>query len=378
MHPFLRNRVQLLVYLLLWVGPVAYFTYVLTSAVPAWPLREALPVALGHGLLLAALFLSLYPLCRAFPLRQTDLLPFLATHAGTIVAASGVWLAAGWAMVWVLDRTDGGSSRLEQYQSWMPHLFFFAEVALSMAQAVNYLLLSMEDQRQAESARELMRTLAREAELRSLRAQINPHFLFNSLNSVSALTTIDPKRAREMCLLLAEFFRRNLDIGNQTMVPLGDELDLVVHYLRIEQERFGSRLQMELDAPAEVRSFPVPPLILQPLVENAVKHGIAGMVEGGKVVLRVRSLTNGGVSIVVENPFDPDQPKRRRKGVGLENVRTRLQARYGSDARFETVRETDFFRAKVQIAAQKMQADSDEIPVVKDVADDVANKRKAE
>lgn len=374
MHPFLRNRVQLLVYLLLWVGPVAYFTYVLTSAAPAWPLREALPVALGHGLLLAALFLSLYPLCRAFPLRQTDLLPFLATHAGTIVAASGVWLAAGWAMVWVLDRTDGGSSRLEQYQSWMPHLFFFAEVALSMAQAVNYLLLSMEDQRQAESARELMRTLAREAELRSLRAQINPHFLFNSLNSVSALTTIDPKRAREMCLLLAEFFRRNLDIGNQTMVPLGDELDLVVHYLRIEQERFGPRLQMELDAPAEIRSFPVPPLILQPLVENAVKHGIAGMVEGGKVVLRVRSLTNGGVSIVVENPFDPDQPKRRRKGVGLDNVRTRLQARYGSDARFETVRETAFFRAKVQIAAQRMQADSGEVTVVKDVAD----KRNAE
>jgi LytS/YehU family sensor histidine kinase len=222
---------------------------------------------------------------------------------------------------------------------------------LTLGVAVGYLLMAMESQSESERRQQQMQTLAREAELRSLRAQINPHFLFNSLNSISALTTQNPERAREMCLLLSEFFRRNIDIGNQESTSLGEELDLVFNYLQIEMARFGKRLQVDVDVPDTLRKFSLPPLLLQPLVENAVKHGIAGLVEGGKISIRARPLAGGGLSLSIDNPFDPDQPRRKRRGIGLENVRGRLEYRYGRDARFEVTREDDHFRAKIQIAA---------------------------
>ncbi len=349
MHPFLRNRLQLLIYLALWLPVAAYFSRALMVASPAWPLREAAGVSFLLCLALAFVFLSLFFVCRALPLNETPLTMLLPSQAATILAASALWVGMALVLAFLLDRSDEPAFRMEQVVEMSPDLLLFATVVLSLAQAVNYLLLSLDQQREAERRQEHMRTLAREAELRSLRAQINPHFLFNSLNSVSALTSSNPDGAREMCLLLAEFFRRNLDAGNQETTTLGEEVDLVFHYLQIEMARFGKRLQLDLDVPDVMRAFTIPPLILQPLVENAVKHGIAGLVEGGTIQIKARPLSAGGVVITVENPFDPDQPRRRRKGIGLDNVRSRLEMRYGQDARFETHRDVNRFRAKIQI-----------------------------
>ena len=352
MHPFLHSRAQLLIYLAMWLPIVVYFTRLLSVTTPGWELREAFGVSLVLCLGLAYIFLSLYHVCRALPLKETALPRLLLTHGTAIVAASTVWVGFAGLLLSILDRVTGESFRVDQLWLAVPDLLLFAIVVLGLAQAVNYLLLSIEGQREAERHEEQMRTLAREAELRSLRAQINPHFLFNSLNSVSALTSITPARAREMCLLLADFFRRNLDIGNQETTTLGEEVDLVCHYLQIEMARFGKRLQIDMDVPDSLRSFPVPPLILQPLVENAVKHGIAGLVEGGTVHLHARSLEGGGLSLVVKNPFDPDQPRQRRKGIGINNVRSRLEMRYGCDARFEVSLVDDRFQAKISIVGQ--------------------------
>lgn len=349
MHPFLRNRGALLLYLALWLPVMAYFARALMVATPAWPVREAVAASLLLTLILAFVFLSLFFLCRALPLRSTALATLLGSHGGAILAASTLWIGCVATIAFVLDRMAEESFRVAHIGDMAADLLLFAAVVLSLAQAVNYLLLSLEEQREAERRQEQMRALAQEAELRSLRAQINPHFLFNSLNSVSALTTSHPERAREMCLLLAEFFRRNLDMGHQESTTLGEEVDLVFHYLQIEMARFGKRLQLDLDVPDSLRGFPVPPLILQPLVENAVKHGIAGMVEGGAIGIKARPLAGGGITLSVENPFDPDQPRRRRKGIGLGNVRSRLATRYGQDARFDVQRGEARFVAKIQI-----------------------------
>lgn len=349
MHPFLRNRQQFFLYLALWLPIAAYFSRSLAMTSPPWPLREAVGVSLLLCLELAFLFLSLYFLCRALPLNSTQLSVLLPSQAAAILAASTLWVITALLLVFVLDRIDETAFRLDYVIAISPALLLFSSVVLSLAQAVNYLLLSLDDQREAVRRQEHMRTLAREAELRSLRAQINPHFLFNSLNSVSALTASNPEQAREMCLLLADFFRRNLDVGNQQSTTLGEEVDLVFHYLQIEMARFGKRLQLDLDVPDTLRLFPVPPLILQPLVENAVKHGIAGLVEGGTVRIHARAVSNHGLAIIVENPFDPDQPRRRRKGIGLENVRSRLDMRYGPNASFTVTREENRYRARIQI-----------------------------
>jgi two-component system, LytTR family, sensor histidine kinase AlgZ len=133
-----------------------------------------------------------------------------------------------------------------------------------------------------------VRMLTRDAELRALKAQVNPHFLFNSLNSISALTSSDAAKAREMCILLGEFLRRTLGLGEKSAIPLEEEMSLIRAFLSVEKIRFGERLRMEMTVPKECLDFSVPPLLLQPLVENGVGHGIANLVEGGSIRLDVK------------------------------------------------------------------------------------------
>jgi len=134
--------------------------------------------------------------------------------------------------------------------------------------------------------------IARDAELKALKAQINPHFLFNSLNSISALAGIDAVRAREMCVGLSDFLRNSLRMGEREVVPLSEELALADSYLGVEQVRFGARLRVEQAMEPGCETCLVPPLLLQPLVENAVKHGIASMVDGGTVRLEAWRVEN--------------------------------------------------------------------------------------
>jgi LytS/YehU family sensor histidine kinase len=172
--------------------------------------------------------------------------------------------------------------------------------------------------------------LSRDAELRTLRAQIDPHFLFNSLHSISALTASDPAAARRMTILLGDFFRESLALGAAERIPLSKELTLADKYLQIEQVRLGERLQVSIDG-TDAGECLVPPLVLQPIVENAVKHGVAHVLEGGMVSVSA-TCTAASLTLVVENPADPDRPRKTGTGLGLANVRARLRALYGNDA----------------------------------------------
>jgi two-component system sensor histidine kinase AlgZ len=176
-----------------------------------------------------------------------------------------------------------------------------------------------------------------------LRMQLNPHFLFNCLHSISALATRDGVRAREMCVRLAAFLRTSLGLGDRDSIPLSEELLLARSYLDVEQVQFGKRLRVETEIDPGCEECVVPALLLQPLVENAVKHGIAGLVEGGAVRLAAqRSAT--GVTITVENAFDPEAPSQSNTGLGLAHVRRRLQVRYGSEAAFHAGPQGTLFR----------------------------------
>ena len=182
-----------------------------------------------------------------------------------------------------------------------------------------------------------MRRLATEAELRALRAQLNPHFLFNALTTVGHLITTAPSRAIEtlyqLTALLRAVLRRTGDF-----VTLREELQLVDAYLAIEQARFEERLRIERDMPEELSDLLVPPLILQPIVENAVKHGISPLRRGGTISIRARlepdalgdgerlclSVHDLGSGIAAER-----MTLGRRRGVGLANVENRLLRYYG-------------------------------------------------
>lgn len=175
--------------------------------------------------------------------------------------------------------------------------------------------------------------LATLAQFQALRAQIDPHFLFNSLNSIAQLISTDPERAEACIQRLAEIFRYLLTSKDRTFVTLGDELEITDGYLDIERARFGDQLRVDFDVPDRARSWIVPTLILQPLVENAVRHGISKKVGGGEVRIRARiddaelvlDVEDSGVGI----DATPDETTRSN-GVGLRNVAERLAHLYGA------------------------------------------------
>ena len=172
------------------------------------------------------------------------------------------------------------------------------------------------------------------AELRALRTQLNPHFLFNALNTVRALISEDPARAQEAVTRLSALLRYALAAGETQIVSLEKELEVVQDYLALEVLRFEERLQVQLDVPASCLSAQVPVLLLQTLVENAVKHGIARCPAGGAVIVTARK-QNGVLSIEVTNPSPQTPVSAESTGLGLVNTRERLRLLFGEHAQVE-------------------------------------------
>ena len=275
--------------------------------------------------------------CRAMPLRTAGMTRLAVTHLGAAAAVSGLWLLA--------------------WQRWLAYLGQKADLSVivgigallyAVMLTVHYLLIEVEAARQAEEAALRYELLAREAELKAFKAQIDPHFLFNSLNAVAALCGSRPADAREMTQLLADFFRQTLRLGALDRITLAQEIDLASRYLAIEKVRFGPRLGVRIDVDDAARATQVPPLLLQPLVENAVRHGIASTLEGGTVDLSA-SVDDGVLRIRIENPADPDRADARGEGIGLQNARGRLAAISGGRAAMRTSESAGTFRVEIEL-----------------------------
>jgi signal transduction histidine kinase len=333
MHPILKDRARLGAYLLGWVPIAALFAA--QAAVNHTPLPAAVIVGLVGAYSAATLFLSSFFLCRALPIATTRTSTLVTTWMAASLVMGTLWSLV---MFFLLRQCGRFYPALAPWGRMGGPNFMVAGttgcILYILAVALHYLLMALEQRQDAERTEQELRVLAREAELKALRAQLNPHFLFNSLNSISALTTLDARRAREMCVLLSDFLRKSLRLGERTTVKLSEELDLVRNYLAIEQTRFGSRLQVEWVVDPSVEGVEIPTLLLQPLVENAIKHGIAQIPEGGTI--RIKASARGAIAeIHVENPVDPDAERPQGLGLGLRQVKQRLQGRYGSQTFFE-------------------------------------------
>ncbi|MBV6442450.1 MAG: hypothetical protein DYG98_22340 [Haliscomenobacteraceae bacterium CHB4] len=169
-------------------------------------------------------------------------------------------------------------------------------------------------------------------ELQNLKAQLNPHFLFNALNSIKALTHSDPRRAGDAVTLLSDLLRYSLNYEKQTFVPLSDEVAVVRDYLALEKIRFNQRLEYAVQIDPSVEKWPVPPVLLVILAENAIKHGIAQLVQGGEVQVHARA-ENEWLTLRVTNTGHY-APNPSREGIGLANIRRRLEMLYGGNAVF--------------------------------------------
>jgi two-component system, LytTR family, sensor histidine kinase AlgZ len=345
-HPILGRVERLAAYLAAWLIVCVLLAAVFTRLGLAWV--EALAFLLPLFLVYSFVCLSAWYVSRATPLTTSGILRILASSGLAASVAGGFWLGLAQSWVAVLSSTAAFAPAADRYARQMPFVFAIGVMLFLLALAVHYVLIAFETARQAERRQLELEILARDAELRALRAQIDPHFLYNSLNSISALTASDPPGARRMCVLLGEFLRNTLNVSARQRISLADELALAERFLSIEQVRFGSRLQIERRVDEASSTCLVPPLILQPLVENAVTHGIAGLLEGGVIRLDI-SRTNGDLRIVLENPRDSDAAAPRPGGMGLDNVRRRLAAMFGHDATMETHAGAGQFRVELHL-----------------------------
>jgi two-component system sensor histidine kinase AlgZ len=361
MHPILDRRGRLGLYLLAWLPLlplVAGLLFLLGGA--AW--GEAFALALPPLVVYAYLCLAAWYVCRALPLKTAEPLALLITHGLSAVLSAGLWVLLGEGWAWSLAQLGAFPAAAAPYARSMPALFGLGVPLYLVAVVLHYLLLTVEESRAAESRALEDRVLAREAELRALKAQLDPHFLFNSLNAVAALAGSDPGAARKMAILLSEFLRRSLRLGGRAAIPLGEELAHAASYLAIERVRFGDRLTVEEEIEEASRACLVPPLVLQPLVENAVRHGVAELLEGGVIRIEAR-VVDGRLALAVENPCDalhPVGPPVPRGGVGaggtggvgLRNVAAQLAARYGEAGRLAVTAPPGRFRVELTLPAE--------------------------
>ena len=356
MHPILGHFRRLTMYLLAWIPLAGLLTYLMavTAGVP-W--RAAIAMAFPLCFLYAFVCLSAWYPCRTNFRDHLPPVKFLRAVAIQTVVAVVFWNV--FAQVWahVLAETESFPDLVSHLPRIMPLLLWTGVFFYLSSVAVFYSMLAEQAAQELEARAMKASVLARDAELKALKAQVNPHFLFNSLNSISALTSSDASKAREMCVLLGDFLRRTLGLGEKTAIPLEEELSLIHAFLAVEKIRFGTRIQMDENIDKEALDALLPPLLLQPLVENAVVHGVANLVEGGWIHLDAHC-RNGSVFIVVENNFDPEAPPRRKGGVGLANVRQRLDARYGENGSFAAKSEDGRFRVAIAIPVEREERTS--------------------
>ena len=342
MHPILQNWRSSLLYLVAWM-PLGAVLGLLVSVSGKLTALETAAIIVPVTTILAFVCLAPWYACRALPLKSAGTFRLFGQHVLAAMVVSGAVLLV--ARITASTLTDVRPGLDERLRAADPVLAVMVAMIYLLSIAMHYVVIEAQTSRRSE-------LLAREAQLRALKAQVNPHFLFNSLNSISALTASDPMRAREMCILLADFLRTSLRLGERASIPFRDEIELTRMYLGVEQVRFGQKLQIALDVEPACADCEVPALLIQPLVENAVKHGIALLDQGGEILMLAR-MGKDGLRFAIENPYDPAAPASR-SGIGLANVRQRLEARYGTAARIEVEASADVYRVTLTLPARSL------------------------
>ncbi len=257
-----------------------------------------------------------------------------------------LWVFVTMAFVDLLIRLEPDYGTFISDTIWIRALT--AYILSALVNLLFYTFFMIRHSREAMERENQLRDLVQRIELQALKNQLNPHFIYNSLNSVSSLTITAPEKAREMVIRLSDFLRYALKQDAMQMTSLGKELENIESYLQIEKVRFGERLQYQLDIDQAFLQQALPVMILQPLFENAVKHGVQKSAEPVEVMFDVED-RGEEVRLKVVNAFDGQFARFRAEGVGLENIRNRLRLIYGNGNLLSIKAEGGFFTASLTL-----------------------------
>lgn len=245
------------------------------------------------------------------------------------VAFLTLMVSALWAALVIYILRSVYNTDHAEYIKWlsdtMPVRFALGWLLITGAGFISFFIYELEEQRQILARKEAAEKLSKEAELYKLRQQLQPHFLFNSLNSINALVTIRPEEARQMIQKLSDFLRGTLKKEDQLWIPLREELQYLQLYLDIEKVRFRHRLTTTVSEDESIAQLLIPPMLLQPVVENAIKFGLYDTTEAINIAIETKE-ENSVLIVSVSNPFDPAMHQLAHKGTGfgLNSIRRRL------------------------------------------------------
>lgn len=346
-HPVLGNRVWLIVWWLAWLflalGQSLLFYMAYGHFVNISILDSIISLLIYSGLAL-----SLWYPFNFFNSGERRTMSLVSNLVLTGAISVALWvLITKFVMTIILPEQNDYKS---YFEFTLPYrigtgVFIYGLIILTYYLTVSLINLSEKNAREAR-----LESIVKETELRLLRSQINPHFLFNSLNSISSLTITDPEKARDMVVKLSEFMRYALSRKDELPVTLQNELDNMRLYLEIEKVRFGNKLTTEELIQSNCLEFKIPVLLLQPLYENAVKHGVYESTESVKIITEAK-LTDGNIEIKIINDYDPEASLKRGTGTGLMNVSRRLELFYGNKASVRTTKENGIYTVSLYLPA---------------------------
>lgn len=308
-----------------------------------FPWRVAALDSLVSNGLLAAIAVLVSNTLRFYRPKKSKYIYFIIICA----AKAGLWTAmVKYSMINIFpNQTD----YLQFLSKFMPIRFFLALLITGCMALISELFYTLEEQKDREHRKTDAEKLAREAELYKLRQQLQPHFLFNSLNSISALIIIQPAQARKMIQQLSDFLRGTLKKEENQWISLEDELQHLQLYLDIEKVRFGHRLNAAINSSEAASKLQLPSMLLQPLVENAIKFGLYDTTEPVTINIQVEQ-ENNYLLISIQNPFDPETSSPKQgTGFGLSSVQRRLYLLFARNDLLNTKHTDNLFTTVIKI-----------------------------
>ena len=350
-NPILKSPKSIILYLLFAIAiSVLYINLITFEGKASFAIKVV--DAITFNLLIAALGLSFWYSSVYLSIEHNKISKVILTHFGGGILISVVWLALGYFIVIsIINDTDMfGDFFIKTIKS----RFIIGILYYFLLTAFYYVVIYYSGfQEQAIKETEL-KNLVTEAELRSLKFQINPHFIFNSLNSMSALTEIDPKKAKQMIIKLADFLRYTLANNDRQKNTLNEELKNIKLYLDIEKIRFEEKFDYVEELHEECGKTEIPSMILQPLFENAIKHAVYETLDTVTIKLTC-SKQDDFLKITLCNNFEGESHKKGA-GVGLKNIKDRLSLIYQQDNLMEIKKENGKFTVNIFIPIQQVLA----------------------
>jgi two-component system, LytTR family, sensor kinase len=311
-----------------WTAVAVVVALILSASNDLRP-RTALPGAIVWYYSLGVLVWLACALDGRFELWRQARRRILLAHVGGGLLALGVWMAA---MISIARLAIGPRYWNAVFGDWWMFQLMSNAMVYAAGVGIGLMVRSWDRERARERRQAQLEVSTREAELTAIKAQLQPHFLFNALNSIVALIEHDPQEARQMLIRLSSLLHGVFDRMEEPLVPLDRELEMIEEYLNIERIRFGDRMTFSIDAERAARRTAIPPFLLQPLVENAVKHGIEPSSRPAAVGITVR-LDGGRLRLAVADTgsvVNGAQPVGQGRGLAL--TRQRLESVYGAQA----------------------------------------------